>query len=245
MQVRLHIAYKEVTVAADGGFPKCEITITPGTGNPSTSGLRVGNTILISDASTGLVTIKALITKLENPNGYVVKAEIYNAAGTTGATGGIPDALLSPNSCNLFVYGSEFPKGSNGMSGAIEPGVTTFTNSPIILKDNYELSGSDAAQIGWIEVATEDGQSGYLWYLKAEGETRSRFTDYLEMAMIEGVPAEAASGVAALSASGQLGNQGTKGLFHEIENNGNVWSAGNPSTLADFDATAKHSLVAV
>ena len=62
----------------------------------------------------------------------------------------------------------------------------TFTNSPIILKDNYELSGSDAAQIGWIEVATEDGTSGYLWYLKAESETRLRFEDYLEMAMVEG-----------------------------------------------------------
>ncbi|GAG94696.1 unnamed protein product, partial [marine sediment metagenome] len=43
------------------------------------------------------------------------------------------------------------------MTGAIEPTLSTFNNSPIIMKDNYELSGSDAAQIGWIEVATEDG----------------------------------------------------------------------------------------
>ena len=57
----------------------------------------------------------------------------------------------------------------------------------ISLKDNYELSGSDVAQIGWIEVSTEDGQSGYLWYLKAESETRLRFEDYLEMSMVEGV----------------------------------------------------------
>ena len=42
------------------------------------------------------------------------------------------------------------------------------------------------AQIGWVEVATEDGTSGYLWYLKAESETRLRFEDYLEMAMVEG-----------------------------------------------------------
>ena len=31
------------------------------------------------------------------------------------------------------------------------------------------------AQIGWVEVATEDGTSGYLWYLKSESETRLRF----------------------------------------------------------------------
>jgi hypothetical protein len=37
-----------------------------------------------------------------------------------------------------------------------------------------------------VEVATEDGASGYLWYLKAESETRLRFEDYLEMSVIEG-----------------------------------------------------------
>ena len=92
------------------------------------------------------------------------------------------------------------------------------------------------AQIGWVEVTSENGASGYLWYIKSEHETRLRFDDYLEMAMVEGVPAEAASGVAGLSASGQLGNQGTEGMFYTIENRGNVWSGGNPSALADFDA---------
>ena len=51
------------------------------------------------------------------------------------------------------------------------------------------------AQIGWIEISTEDGGSGYLWYLKSEHETRLRFDDYLETAMIEAVPAEAAAAI--------------------------------------------------
>ena len=50
------------------------------------------------------------------------------------------------------------------------------------------------AQIGWVEVAAEDGTSGFLWYLKAEGETRLRFEDYLEMSMVEGQLATAGSG---------------------------------------------------
>ena len=53
------------------------------------------------------------------------------------------------------------------------------------MKDYYEVSGSDASRIGWVEVTSEGGQSGYLWYLKAEADTRSRFTDYLEMSMLE------------------------------------------------------------
>ena len=50
------------------------------------------------------------------------------------------------------------------------------------------------AQIGWIEVTGEDGVSGYLWYLKSEHDTRLRFEDYLETAMVEAVPADAGSG---------------------------------------------------
>ena len=72
------------------------------------------------------------------------------------------------------------------MSGSIEPSFTQFSNRPVIIKDKYEINGSDTAQIGWVEVATEDGTSGYLWYLKAESETRLRFEDYLEMMMVEG-----------------------------------------------------------
>jgi hypothetical protein len=90
------------------------------------------------------------------------------------------------------------------------------------------------AQIGWVEVTTENGATGYLWYIKSEHETRLRFEDYLEMSMVEGVPAETASG--AIAVTGDVGNKGTDGLFYTIEQRGNVWAGGNPSTLADFDA---------
>ena len=43
------------------------------------------------------------------------------------------------------------------MEGSIEPSFTQYQNSPIIIKDNFKINGSDAAQIGWVEVATEDG----------------------------------------------------------------------------------------
>ena len=68
---------------------------------------------------------------------------------------------------------------------SIQPTLTQFSNKPIILRDKFEVSGSDTAQIGWVEVATEDGTNGYLWYLKSESETRLRFEDYLEMSMVE------------------------------------------------------------
>ena len=242
-QNRLHVAYDTVEVAANGGGNKILVTITPGANNPATSGVRVGNTILIADKATGLVTVKALVIALNNANGYVLDCELYESTFAN-----IPAGIVTGAGSNsLFVYGSEFPKGSLGMSGAIEPGVTTYKNSPIILKDNYELSGSDVAQIGWIEVATEDGQSGYLWYLKAESETRLRFEDYVEMSMVEG---EKMTGTVTFGAgfgdASATDIKGTEGLFAAIEARGNVYSgfagaaAPGAGALGDFDEILKN-----
>ena len=242
-QNRLHIAYDNCAVAANAGSG-ITITITKGADNPATSAIRDGNTILITDNATGLLSAKALVTDRTSggtTDGYTIDCVLYestSAALPGGITGG---------ACSLFVYGSEFPKGSNGMQGAIEPGVTTFTNSPIILKDNYELSGSDAAQIGWIEVATEDGTSGYLWYLKAESETRLRFEDYLEMAMVEGeLQANTVAFGGNFGPGGAAQNiKGTEGLFAAIESRGNVYSgfagaaAPGSGALGDFDEILK------
>jgi hypothetical protein len=59
------------------------------------------------------------------------------------------------NIYEMFIYGSEFKKGTTGMVGSLEADDEIFENSPIILKDKYAVSGSDMAQIGWVEVTTE------------------------------------------------------------------------------------------
>ena len=103
----------------------------------------------------------------------------------------------------------------------------------------YEVSGSDASQIGWVEVTGEDGQNGYLWYLKAAGDTRARFTDYLEMVMIEH---ESISNTLTSHLSNTL--KGSEGLFAAIKSRGNAYdgltSAGTSAQiLGDFDTILK------
>jgi hypothetical protein len=89
------------------------------------------------------------------------------------------------------------------------------------------------AQIGWVEVATEDGTSGYLWYLKAESETRLRFEDYLEMAMVEGEENQ--------NAATKASNPGTQGLFSAIGARGNVEVGFTAAAgLDEFDAILKN-----
>tara|TARA_R110000765_G_scaffold137509_2_gene237045 strand:+ start:2207 stop:3631 length:1425 start_codon:yes stop_codon:yes gene_type:complete len=141
---------------------------------------------------------------------------------------------------NIMVYGSEYGKGTTGRVGAIKPAMHTFTNKPIILKDMYEVSGSDASQIGWVEVSGEAGQDGYLWYLKAEGDTRARFTDYLEMSMVESVKGDPATSTADSLINGAAETFGTEGLFAAIEARGNMsnntWGVSPSTDLAEFDA---------
>lgn len=217
-QGRLHTKY--TGVATTGAVSSGTQTFDIGTG---TCVFRVGQTVILSSVSANK-TVKGIITALPAADTFTVAFYSASSPGFTHTTSDIV----------AFVYGSEFKKGSNGMSGSLESVPDIFENSPIIIKDKYEVSGSDMAQIGWIEVTTENGATGYLWYIKSEHETRLRFEDYLEMSMIEAVPAEVGSGAA--SVSGDLGNKGSQGMFYTIENRGNVWGGGNPDTLADFDA---------
>ena len=188
---------------------------------------RVNQTVLLSDESSS-VSKKALITAVDSAGAHFDVA--YYSLETSNPFGS--------NTVTSFVYGSEFQKGSSGMSGSLEAEDDIFECKPIIIKDNYEVSGSDMAQVGWVEVTTENGATGYLWYLKSEHETRLRFEDYLEMSMVEGVPAATGSAAESnLSDNSSAGtvNAGTQGMFDTIEDRGNVWSGGNPSALADFD----------
>ena len=227
-QGRLHIKYTRCTPGAttptDG---KITFTVldTAADGSALASlGVRVGQTVMMTPnvVNSSNVGDKGVVTAVGTGSTKTFEVAFY---GTTW------DAASTSTEFTMMIYGSEFKKGTVGMSGAVQPEPVIKDNKPIILKDYYEISGSDMAQIGWIEVTTENGASGYLWYLKAEHETRLRFDDYLETAMLEAVPAESGSG----AAKAAVGLEGTKGVFYEVNKNGNVWGAGNPTTLSDFD----------
>ena len=228
-QGRLHTKYTAVVPNSAAASDTALFTI-PGAG--AVCNFRKNQTVFLSSESLAANSAKAVVSNVGTADGLASDAQFevkfYNASGSP--------FTITTELVTAFVYGSEFSKGTNGMSGSLEAEDLIFDVKPIIIKDNYTVSGSDMAQVGWVEVTTENGASGYLWYMKSEHETRLRFEDYLEMSMVEGVPAEDTSAAEAyLSTNTGGGNAGTKGLFHEIENRGNVWSGGNPSALTDFD----------
>ncbi len=226
-QNRLHIGYDDVSL---GGANNNVFTINIPAGQEVV--VRVNQTFVVYDP-VQQITLKGLVTTAPNPGapGTVTFEGACYTANDFGA--------LSATGLKLFVYGSDFAKGTLGMEGSVVPTFTQFSNRPIIIKDKYEVNGSDTAQIGWVEVATEDGTSGFLWYMKAESETRLRYEDYLEMAMVEGELATAANFAAA---AGPTAGSGTQGMFSAIEERGNVYQgfagAAGPGSgaLGDFDS---------
>jgi hypothetical protein len=217
-QGRLHTKYTGVTFGVEASGAQ-QFTLA----GSAICNFRVGQTVFISSESVASESEKALITAVSGSTFDVA----YYSVVSTPFTGSL---------VTVFVYGSEFVKGSYGMQGSNEAEDVFFSNKPIIIKDKYTVSGSDMAQVGWVEVTTENGATGYLWYIKSEHETRLRFEDYLEMSMVEGVPAAPSSAaLAALSPVVPGTAAGTEGMFNAIETRGNVWSGGTPSSLGDFD----------
>jgi hypothetical protein len=218
-QGRLHIKYTNCTSAAAAASNTATFTVADA--GVTYIAIRVGQTVMIQNNTSGVFN-KAIVTAVPSATTFTVA--YYEAAG---------QAFAVSTQCTVFIYGSEFKKGTNGMVGSLESEDEIFSNKPIIIKDKYSVNGSDMAQIGWIEVTTENGATGYLWYLKSEHETRLRFEDYLETAMIEAVPAENNSGAAGVL--GGNGQGGSEGIFYVVNDRGNVWGGGTPTTLPDWD----------
>ena len=241
-QNRLHVSYDNVANDGVNG-------LTIQTRNAGAAGPQILNVISPGQTIVAMDTVgnelKCIVTNSNTSAPGVANSGVLAVAPYTAATTASLGAIVK-----IFVYGSEFNKGSqtsNAGAGAlalannpqvsIDPSFTQFSNSPIIIRNQYTINGSDMAQIGWVEVATEDGTSGYLWYLKAESETRLRFEDYLEMSVIEG---ELATGAGAGSAA-NAGFKGTEGLFAAVQSRGNVEVGfSGASGLDDFDEILKN-----
>tara|TARA_R110000868_G_scaffold73960_1_gene214069 strand:+ start:3774 stop:5222 length:1449 start_codon:yes stop_codon:yes gene_type:complete len=234
-QNRLHVAYNNVTCASATTLTFVAAS-TPGATFVQNV-ISVGQTLVVTSPSTGLelkVYVTASTEKAVNPAVITVKPytqlDLTTGGGNTVNFDGATDL-------KIFVYGSEFSKGTTDETiQSITPSFTQYSNSPIIIKSKYQINGSDTAQIGWVEVATEDGQGGFLWYLKAESETRLRFEDYLEMSVIEG---ELVSGASTLLSDNNI--KGTQGLFSAVRQRGNVVNNfAAASGLSDFDSILKN-----
>jgi len=237
-QGRLHLTFTGTVGTANVSTIQLDFDVD-GQDVGTAHGVRLNDLVLL--ASSAGKTVRGFVSQINSDTGGAQNSGLtdfitvapYDFEHLDNAGFGDADLIT------MMVFGSEYAKGKAGQTTANEPSFKSYSNKPVIIKDMYQVSGSDTSAIGWVEVTGEEGQNGYLWYLKAEGDTRARFTDHLEMTMVEGQRAKEASIVQG-AANNAVGIHGTEGLFAAIEDRGNkssgITGINAATDLAEFDA---------
>ena len=64
----------------------------------------------------------------------------------------------------------------------MQPELKRYKNPFMIIKDRYQVNGSQATNVGYINI----GNGDYRWFMYGEQEARKRFEDRREMMMLYG-----------------------------------------------------------
>ncbi len=129
----------------------------------------------------------------------------------------------------LIVLGNMYDQGTDQPTNWMTTDADRRRNSFMIVKDKYVVNGSQATNIGWVNIGGD-----YRWYIHGEQEARQRFLDRREMMMLFGEMSD--SGDTISSEPG--GVAGSEGYFQAIAERGiNVTNgSANPlDSFAEFD----------
>lgn len=176
--------------------------------------LRVNDVILVGGVDRFIIT--------------AVSAGEYSQTATAAATAvSLSSAGLSAAAAaaaaNFPIVGNMFAQGTDQNVGYLESNVVKRTNPYQILKEVYKVTGSQATNIGWVNL----GNGDYRWFIKSENDTRQRFLDKREMMMLLGQEVSNAAGISSLGSIA-----GSEGYFSAIQNRGIVVNSGAVGTAA-------------
>lgn len=180
--------------------------------------LRLNDVVLFAGVDRFIVTA---ITAGELSSGATASATLTSLDSAGLSASAAIGAFTVP------IVGNLFAQGSDQNSGYLESNVVKRTNPYMIIKEVYKVTGSQATNIGWINL----GNGDYRWYIKSENDTRQRFLDKREMMMLLGEQ------ISNTSLSGY--GDGSEGYFSAIENRGIVTTGGAFSALSDLDDVIK------
>ena len=125
----------------------------------------------VDDTDGATVTSRAAlnVVKMDGEDDYTDNS---NDLGTDGAA--------DTGFVTFIIIGNIYAQGTGQPSQFYQTDVTKRTNPFLITKETYHVNGSQATNIGWINV----GNGDYRWYVKGEMDTRKRFMNQREMMML-------------------------------------------------------------
>ncbi len=165
------------------------------------------------DTSTALpIYVQKNDVIMTEDNQRLIVTGISGTAVSVSALDGTVNALAEGSgNRKAIILGNMYAQGSDQPQSFNQPQAVKRTNPYMIVKGNFEVSGSQATNIGWVDL----GGGEYRWYIKGEQDTRKRFMDHREMMLLFGEKFSTAVDV-----DGTI--NGSEGYFSAIEDRGIV-----------------------
>ena len=209
-----------VTATSGKAGDQTTLTITA----DGTNGVPIGANDVVMDSSDGR---RYVVLSVDTTDPTTVDA------ATVASLDG-EDAIANASSTRDFiVIGNLYGQGTDQPSHFIEADVKRRTNPFMSVKDRFQVNGSQATNIGWVNV----GGGEYRWFMYGEQEARKRFEDRREMMLLfgeQGPAADVATGSThAYNAAAETGI-GSEGYVSAIEDRGIVISGANANPMDSF-----------
>jgi hypothetical protein len=157
-------------------------------------------------------------------------ADLATVASLDGA-----DAVANATSTrDWIVLGNLYGQGQEQPSHFTDVDAVKRKNPFMIVKDRFQVNGSQATNIGWVDI----GGGEYRWYMKGEQDARKRFEDRREMMMLfaeTGIAADVITNVGAHAVNaGVETGPGSEGYVSAVESRGIIVSGANANPLDSF-----------
>jgi len=215
---RLHktvnLSYDADGAVGSVGVGELNGTLTPASGNAGTTNLRLNDVVL---TSTGIRLVVVAVTA--STSSVVDKYDVISLNGTAGSDVSAED---------MAVIGNTYAQGTDQPNSFFQTGLVKRANPYVITKEMYEVAGSQATNIGWLNV---NGQ--YMWYLKNEMDARKKFMNQREMMLMYSQKG------AITTADGTIA--GSEGYFQAVEDRGitatvSGGAQGSFASMSDIDS---------
>ena len=204
------------------------------------SGVSGDQATLNYDAASNAIGVNDVIMDSVDGRRYVVIAT-NNAdplQATTATIASLDGATAIDNhgavNTSAFIHlGNLYGQGTEQPAHFTDADIERRKNPYMIVKDRFQVNGSQATNIGYIDV----GGGDFRWFMYGEQEARRRFEDRREMMMLfaeKGNDDDFTDGASSGLANAQDAGKGSEGYISAVEGRGIVVSNANANPLDSF-----------
>ena len=204
------------------------------------SGVSGDQATLNYDAGSNAIGVNDVIMDTTDGRRYVVIATSAAdpTASTTATVASLDGATATDNyagaNTGAFIHlGNLYGQGTEQPNHFTDADMVKRQNPFMIVKDRFQVNGSQATNIGWVNI----GGGEYRWFMYGEQEARKRFEDRREMMMLfseTGNDNDWTDGAGQGLDSAQDAGLGSEGYISAVEGRGIVVSNANANPLDSF-----------